>query len=119
MSSVHSAAVAFRCIKTIIVFAQFSYQIPISNMLTTPEILAEKLAKLRDSLIVLKQDRTTYVKSSSVVRLYDELCEYVRQSQELEGDFLDRSRANGSKREAVPSELCLPSSHLMALELTS
>ncbi|KAL0638494.1 hypothetical protein Q9L58_002430 [Maublancomyces gigas] len=66
-------------------------------MLTTPEIVAEKLIKLRESLIVLKQDRTTYVKSSSVVRLYDELCEYVRQSQELEDDLLDRSRAGRSE----------------------
>lgn len=65
-------------------------------MVTTPEVVFEKLVKLRESLIVLKQDRSTYVKSSSVVRLYDGLCEYARQSQELEG-----SEANGSKREEV------------------
>lgn len=70
-------------------------------MVTTPEVVFEKLVKLRESLIVLKQDRSTYVKSSSVVRLYDGLCEYARQSQELEGDLLDRSEANGSKREEV------------------
>lgn len=70
-------------------------------MITTPEIVVENLVKLRESLIVLKQDRSTYVKSSSVVRLYDGLCEYARQSQELEGDLLDQSGASGSKREAV------------------
>lgn len=70
-------------------------------MVTRPEVVFEKLVKLRESLIVLKQDRSTYVKSSSVVRLYDGLCEYARQSQELEGHLLDRSEANGSKREAV------------------
>lgn len=87
-------------INTTISFTRLSDQILESNMLTTPEIVAEKLIKLRESLIMLKQDRTTYVKSSSVVRLYDELCEYVRQSQELEGDLLDRSRASRSERES-------------------
>lgn len=98
----HSAVMVFRDINTTICFARLSDRILESNMPTTPEIVAEKLAKFRESLIMLKQDRTTYVKSSSVVRLYDELCEYVRQSQELEGDLLDRSRAGKSKREAVP-----------------
>lgn len=68
-------------------------------MFTTPEAVAEKLIKLRDSLIKLKQDRTTYVKSSSVVRLYDELCEYIRQAQEFESELLNGPRESGSKRE--------------------
>ncbi|KAI5837542.1 hypothetical protein DFP73DRAFT_306573 [Morchella snyderi] len=66
-------------------------------MFTTPEAVAEKLIKLRDSLIKLKQDRTTYVKSSSVVRLYDELCEYIRQAQEFESELLNGPRESGSK----------------------
>lgn len=70
-------------------------------MFTTPEAVAEKLVKLRDSLIVLKQDRTTYVKSSNVVRLYDELCEYILQAQELEGSILNGPRESGSKREEI------------------
>lgn len=71
------------------------------NMFTTPDAVAEKLFKLRYSLIVLKQDRTTYVKSSSVVRLYDELCEYIRQAQEFETELLNGPRESGGKREAV------------------
>lgn len=66
-------------------------------MFTTPEAVAEKLVKLRDSLVKLKEDRTTYVKSSSVVRLYDELCEYIRQAQEFESELLNGPRESGSK----------------------
>lgn len=72
------------------------------NMLTTLELVVEKLVKLRESLIVLKQDRTAYVKSSTVLRLYDRLCEYAQQSQHLD-DFLEISVA--SKCKALPSHL--------------
>lgn len=74
-------------------------------MPTTSELVADELIKLRESLIVLKQDRTAYVKSSTVLRLYDHLCECVRQSKQLD-DLLDSSVA--SKCEApLPSVVSL------------
>ncbi|PUU84360.1 hypothetical protein B9Z19DRAFT_960596 [Tuber borchii] len=39
--------------------------------------ISEKLSSLRENLIELKQDRTTYVKSHDVVKHYDELCENI------------------------------------------
>lgn len=73
-------------------------------MLTTLELVAVKLVKLRERLIELKQDRTTYVKSSTVLHHYDCLCDYVQQSQPLD-DLLERSVA--SKCEAPPSFLII------------
>lgn len=70
-------------------------------MFPTPEALVEKLVKLRSGLIALKQDRTTYVKSSNVVRLYDELCEYLQQAQTLEKGILNGPRESGSKRKEI------------------
>ncbi|CAZ79265.1 unnamed protein product [Tuber melanosporum] len=46
--------------------------------------ILEKLSALREGLIELKQDRTTYVKSHDVVRHYDELCEGIWKIYDVE-----------------------------------
>ncbi|GJC98698.1 hypothetical protein ColKHC_07524 [Colletotrichum higginsianum] len=55
------------------------------------EIL-EKLVAIRDRLQLLKQDRTTYIRSQDVLPLYDETIEQVRQLNECRSS--DRREEN-------------------------
>ncbi|KAK1970289.1 hypothetical protein LZ32DRAFT_602665 [Colletotrichum eremochloae] len=55
------------------------------------EIL-DKLVAIRDSLQLLKQDRTTYIRSQDVLPLYDETIEQVRQLNEFRSS--DRKEEN-------------------------
>jgi hypothetical protein len=48
--------------------------------------ILESLRQLRDQLTLLKQDRTTYVKSSDVMPLYDKVVEQVRLLTEIRED---------------------------------
>lgn len=45
--------------------------------------ILEKLILIRDELTLLKQDRTTYVKSSDVMALYEKVHEQVRLLTEI------------------------------------
>lgn len=48
--------------------------------------ILDNLLLLRDQLTLLKQDRTTYVKSSDVMQLYDKVVEQVRLLNEIRVD---------------------------------
>lgn len=48
--------------------------------------ILENLERLRDELTLLKQDRSTYVKSSDVMVLYDKVVEQVRLLNEIRAD---------------------------------
>jgi hypothetical protein len=48
--------------------------------------ILENLERLRDELYVLKQDRSTYVKSSDVMALYNKVVEQVRSLHEIRGE---------------------------------
>jgi len=67
---------------------------PPPTSIATPE----KLSSLRENLIELKQDRTTYVKSHDVVKHYDELCEDIGKIYDV-GEFEE-----GFKRKEGPKE---------------
>ncbi|KAH6674628.1 hypothetical protein B0J14DRAFT_511672 [Halenospora varia] len=48
--------------------------------------ILDSLTRIRDQLMLLKQDRTTYVKSSDVMQLYEKVVEQVRQLNEIRAD---------------------------------
>ncbi|KAH8685508.1 hypothetical protein BGZ60DRAFT_395341 [Tricladium varicosporioides] len=48
--------------------------------------ILDSLTRIRDQLTLLKQDRTTYVKSSDVMPLYEKVVEQVRQLNEIRAD---------------------------------
>lgn len=48
--------------------------------------ILEKLVLVRDKLFLLKQDKSTYVKSSDVLPLYDEVIEQVHHLNDARGD---------------------------------
>jgi hypothetical protein len=48
--------------------------------------ILESLRMLRDQLTLLKQDRTTYVKSSDVMPLYDKVVEQVKVLNEVRAE---------------------------------
>jgi hypothetical protein len=48
--------------------------------------ILQSLEQIRDELTLLKQDRTTYVKSADVLKLYDRLVEQVKLLNEVRGD---------------------------------
>jgi hypothetical protein len=45
--------------------------------------ILEKLSLIRNKLLLLKQDRTTYIRSQDVLPLYDETIEQVRELNDL------------------------------------
>jgi hypothetical protein len=48
--------------------------------------ILDSLKRLRDDLTLLKQDRTTYVKSSDVMPLYERVVEQVQKLNEIRAD---------------------------------
>ena len=48
--------------------------------------ILDSLKRIRDELTLLKQDRTTYVKSSDVMPLYEKAVDQVRLLNELRAD---------------------------------
>lgn len=48
--------------------------------------ILDSLKRLRDELTLLKQDRTTYVKSSDVMPLYERVVEQVQKLNEIRAD---------------------------------
>ena len=60
-----------------------SYPAPIDKR---EQPILESLERIRDELTLLKQDRSTYVKSSDVMVLYDKVVEEVRLLNEIRAD---------------------------------
>jgi hypothetical protein len=60
-----------------------SYPIPIDER---EQPILESLERIRDELTLLKQDRSTYVKSSDVMVLYDRVVDQVRLLNEIRAD---------------------------------
>ncbi|KAG0652120.1 hypothetical protein D0Z07_0985 [Hyphodiscus hymeniophilus] len=60
-----------------------SYPIPLDSR---EQPILENLQRIRDELTLLKQDRSTYVKSSDVMVLYDKVVEQVRLLNEIRVD---------------------------------
>ena len=48
--------------------------------------ILDNLTRLRDELTLLKQDRSTYIKSSDVMVLYDKVVEEVKALNEIRAD---------------------------------
>lgn len=62
---------------------------------TQEKPILEKLLLVRDKLLLLKQDKSTYVKSSDVLPLYDEVIELVHQINDVRGpDHLLQNRVD-------------------------
>jgi hypothetical protein len=60
-----------------------SYPIPLDKR---EQPILENLERIRDELTLLKQDRSSYVKSSDVMVLYDKVVEQVKQLNEIRAD---------------------------------
>lgn len=68
------------------------YNAPVS---TAEKPILEKLVLVRDKLFLLKQDKSTYVKSQDVLPLYEEVIEQVHQLNDVRGsDHLVQNRVD-------------------------
>ena len=55
--------------------------------------ILERLLSTRDALLLLKQDKSTYIKSGEVISFYDQVIELVRQLNAIRVDGVhERSR---------------------------
>ncbi|KAI7786424.1 hypothetical protein LA080_003666 [Diaporthe eres] len=54
----------------------------------------ERLAAIRDQLLLLKQDRTKYIRSQDVIGLYEQTIEEIRKVNEIRGDAKDQVGEN-------------------------
>jgi len=57
--------------------------------------ILDSLQRIRDELTLLKQDRTTYVKSSDVMPLYERVVDQVRLLTELRADKPEPQQSQG------------------------
>jgi hypothetical protein len=70
--------------------------------------ILDKLLIVRDKLLLLKQDKSTYVKSQDVIPLYDEIIEHVHNLNDVRGpDHLVQNRVD-TVLESMLSRLRLP-----------
>ena len=60
-----------------------SYPIPLDSR---EQPILETLQRIRDELTLLKQDRSTYVKSSDVMVLYEKVVDQVKLLNEIRAD---------------------------------
>jgi hypothetical protein len=60
-----------------------SYPVPLDSR---EQAILENLQRIRDELTLLKQDRSTYVKSSDVMVLYDKVIDQVHLLNEIRTD---------------------------------
>lgn len=65
--------------------------IPLPQNAREREVL-DRLSIIRDQLLLLKRDRTTYIRSQDVIPLYDETIEQVKELNEIRAE-------NGHKEE--------------------
>lgn len=64
------------------------------------QAILERLVLIRDHLMLLKQDRTTYIRSQDIIPLYDQTAEQVKQLNEIRsqsGQQEDNRRRASSK----------------------
>ncbi|KKY32543.1 hypothetical protein UCDDA912_g07437 [Diaporthe ampelina] len=54
----------------------------------------ERLTAIRDQLLLLKQDRTKYIRSQDVIGLYEQTIEEIRKVNEIRGDAKDQAGEN-------------------------
>lgn len=59
---------------------------PISTTMSEHPSAARDLQKLRQNIVALKDDRSTYIKTTDVLRYYGELTELLRAHEEYFGD---------------------------------
>jgi hypothetical protein len=59
--------------------------------------ILDSLKRLRDEMTLLKQDRTTYVKSSDVMPLYERVVEQVQKLNEIRADKPDEDNQGPSQ----------------------
>ena len=50
------------------------------------QALLARLSVIRDQLLLLKQDRTTYIRSQDVIPLYDQTVDQVRELNEIRAE---------------------------------
>ena len=50
------------------------------------QLILDSLLRIRDELTLLKQDRTTYVKSQDVIVLYDKVVDQVKELNVIRAD---------------------------------
>lgn len=60
------------------------------------QAILERLTLVRDQLLLLKQDRTTYIRSQDVLPLYDETIEQVRQLNDVRAEGVHREENRGA-----------------------
>ena len=56
--------------------------------------IMERLVAIRDQLLLLKQDRTKYIRSQDVIGLYEKTVEEIRKVNEIRGDSKDKAGEN-------------------------
>lgn len=56
--------------------------------------IMERLVAIRDQLLLLKQDRTKYIRSQDVIGLYEQTIEEIRKVNEIRGDAKDQAGEN-------------------------
>jgi len=60
--------------------------------------ILEKLEAVRDQLLLLKQDRTQYIRTQDVMHLYNQVIEQVRQLNEVR----EATHTGENRRERLP-----------------
>ena len=80
---------------------------PDTSQIMTESSTIQSLQAFRERLIVLKQDRTTYIKSSDVLRFYEELCGLLR-AHELKFGVAEDGDANAKTKNADQLECKAP-----------
>ena len=80
----------------------------------SPNYTAQRLSKLREQLVDLKDDRTTYIKSADVLTYYDELTELVKAFEQQFGDAA-QALATGDMPQKSPIQRESPSPSIAPL----
>jgi len=69
------------------------------------QVILEKLQAIRDRLLLLKQDRTQYIRTQDVMHLYNQIIEQVR----LLNEVREAAHTGENRREILPPP-CAPRS---------
>lgn len=65
--------------------------------------ILDKLTAIQDKLLLLKRDRTQYIRSQDVMLLHDQLVEQVRQLNEIrKGEHKEENRCKLRRRKRCP-----------------
>jgi hypothetical protein len=58
--------------------------------------ILERLLSIRDALLLLKQDKSTYIKSQQVISFYDQIVDQIQQLTNIRPGGGSRERNRGS-----------------------